>query len=557
MGPELNAAVDVPVAMLALAQGLSSPERNEKMKFSLSAAVSETVVSFRRVFALAIMLVVIAACTEPVEPTAIPSDKGVAKAGFTRLQADQPLAYTSPVHPFMAQAGLNSMHGDSYNSDVHAVAGPQGLNTTILSRVGSQAPGGMCATTTFSSDGKLITLCASMMGFRINLLEPRTLRLLAEYSLPLRSSSYRALLHLDRSIIMEDTSGAYFYLDHEDRVVMADNKQIIHRIAYRQTGRDSWEFYQEESWDLSATIPSDCLRPNNPFPAGECDPITAVMPDYSGLIWWVTRAGRVGTLGKASGALNMIQLADEEIQNGFAVAQDGVYIVSDKAMYAFRAAPSGLPEVIWREPYDRGSARKVGSINQGSGTAPTLLSNYVTITDNADGRINLLVYRRQLGASSERLVCKVPLFSEGHSAAENSMIAFNRSIILENNAGYTSVFGEHDWATAGGGIVRVDVRENESGCDIIWQSSERAPSVVPKLALSTGIAYFYNFMPAEDGTIAWYLMGLDYVTGETLFKIHTGNGKNFDNNWAPITLGSDGTAYVGTSKGLLAIYDEI
>jgi len=139
----------------------------------------------------------------------------------------------------MAQAGLNSMHGDSYNSDVHAVAGPQGFNTTILSRAGSQAPGGMCATTTFTRDGKLITLCASIMGFRINLLEQKTLRLLAEYILPLRSSSYRALLQLDRSIIMEDTSGAYFYLDHEDKVVMADNKQIIHRIAYRQIGRET------------------------------------------------------------------------------------------------------------------------------------------------------------------------------------------------------------------------------------------------------------------------------------------------------------------------------
>ena len=50
-------------------------------------------------------------------------------------------------------------------------------------------------------------------------------------------------------------------------------------------------------------------------------------------------------------------------------------------------------------------------------------------------------------------------------------------------------------------------------------------------------------------------MGVDYATGKTLFKIHTGNGKNFDNNWAPITLAADGTAYVGTSKGLLAIFD--
>jgi hypothetical protein len=35
----------------------------------------------------------------------------------------------------------------------------------------------------------------------------------------------------------------------------------------------------------------------------------------------------------------------------------------------------------------------------------------------------------------------------------------------------------------------------------------------------------------------------------------TGIGTAFDNNWAPLTLGPDGTAYVGTSRGLVAIWD--
>lgn len=525
------------------------------MKNRFSGTFLIMALGFRRVCLLAIMLSVMAACTEPVEPVAIVSDQGDFEPTFTVMLSDQPLAYQAPRYPFMSQAGLNSMHADSYNSDVHAVAGPRGVNTRIVSRAGSRAPGGMCATTTFTADGKIISLCASINGFRIHLLEPRTLRLLAEYVLPLRSSSYSALVHLDPRIIMEDTSGAYFYLDQEDRVVMADNEQVIHRIGHRQAGEDSWEFYQEHSWDLSESVPNDCFRPSNPFPTGECDPITAVLPDYNGLIWWVTRAGRIGTLNQASGALNMIQLNGEEIQNGFAVAEDGIYIVSDTALYALRAA-AGKPDIIWRETYDRGSKRKVGSINQGSGTAPSLFGSYVTITDNADGKINLLVYERLENQLSERLVCRVPLFIDAHSAAENSMIAFNRSVIIENNAGYISVFAENDWSSAGGGINRIDVREDASGCDIIWQSKERAPSVVPKLALSTGVAYFYSFLQGQDGTIAWYLMGLDYSTGKTLFKIHTGNGKNFDNNWAPITLATDGTAYIGTSKGLLAIFDE-
>lgn len=34
-----------------------------------------------------------------------------------------------------------------------------------------------------------------------------------------------------------------------------------------------------------------------------------------------------------------------------------------------------------------------------------------------------------------------------------------------------------------------------------------------------------------------------------------GTGIDYDNNWAPITLGPDGTAYVGVFDGLTAVHD--
>ncbi len=138
---------------------------------------------------------------------------------------------------------------------------------------------------------------------------------------------------------------------------------------------------------------------------------------------------------------------------------------------------------------------------------------------------------------------------------DNSMIGINRSIILENNAGYTHARGQHDWSNAGGGITRIDIREDETGCDTIWESQERSTSTVPKLSLGSGLAYFYTFMPQDDGENAWYFTAVDFETGETKFKILTGAGRDFDNNWAPITLAPDGTAYVGTSTGIVAIWD--
>ncbi|MGW1926740.1 hypothetical protein ACWCQ0_48565, partial [Streptomyces massasporeus] len=75
----------------------------------------------------------------------------------------------------------------------------------------------------------------------------------------------------------------------------------------------------------------------NLFPSGVCDPVTSVMPDWQGRIWWVTRLGRVGTVDPATGALRAIRLDGEEIQNSFSVAEDGVSLVTDHALYSFDA----------------------------------------------------------------------------------------------------------------------------------------------------------------------------------------------------------------------------
>jgi hypothetical protein len=51
-------------------------------------------------------------------------------------------------------------------------------------------------------------------------------------------------------------------------------------------------------------------------------------------------------------------------------------------------------------------------------------------------------------------------------------------------------------------------------------------------------------------------MALDFASGQTRFKALTGVVQAFDNNWSPITLAPDGTAYVGTFGGLVALWDK-
>lgn len=171
------------------------------------------------------------------------------------------------------------------------------------------ALGGECATVTFDKDGRIVTVCGTFTGFLVKLLDPRTLETLAEYKLPQRPSTVEAITRLDFSKIFKDTSGgAYSYLDNEDRLVLADSRQHIVRLAHEQSADGSWRFRVTDDWDLTGQVPHDCVSWTNLYPSGTCDPVTSVMPDWQGRIWWVTRQGRVGTVDPAVGTIKSVQL---------------------------------------------------------------------------------------------------------------------------------------------------------------------------------------------------------------------------------------------------------
>ncbi|MGW2747840.1 hypothetical protein [Streptomyces sp. NPDC001450] len=464
-----------------------------------------------------------------------------------------------PQHPFLAANGRSGMHADAWGSATYPWNGPLGRQP----QVGSERMallGGECANVTFDREGRIVTVCGTFTGFLVKLLDPRTLTTLAEYKLPQRPSTVEAITRLDFSRIFKDTSGgAYSYLDDQDRLVLADSRQHLLRLAHRQSPDGTWSFGVTDDWDLGSHVPHDCVTWTNLHPSGDCDPVTSVMPDWTGRIWWVTRQGRVGTVDPATGTIRSIQLTGEEIQNSFSVAEDGVAIVSDHALYDFRATADGTPEVIWRQTYDRGTGTKPGSVNQGSGTTPDIFGEggqYVAVTDNADDRMHVLVYRRDPAVPADRrLVCEIPVFGSGASTTDNSLISWGNSLVVENNYGYENITSLTLGRSVVGGVTRIDVRKDGSGCDTMWESGERSPSTVPKLSTANGLLYLYTKDPNPLGIDAWYLTAVDFRTGETRFKQLVGTGINYDDNWAPITLGPEGTAYVGVFNGLTAVHD--
>jgi hypothetical protein len=454
-----------------------------------------------------------------------------------------------PANPHMSSSGANSMHSDTYASDTHPWAGPVGRDPVV-----TFAGKGPCAGMGVTREKLLLLQCGGAQNFTLRLVDPVTLKDLASYNLPPRPSTLEAVKNADLDRIYSDSSGAYFFLDDHDRAVVADAAQHIQRIAHVQDQSGAWSFRQEDDWDLTRYLPHDCTSTSNPLPSDECDPVTGVLPDWDGLLWFVTRHGLVGTLDPRDGRVHLMRLRGEEIENSHAVSESGVSVVSDHALYQFRARRDGTPYVVWRVTYDRGTHRKVGQINQGSGTTPTFLGRrYVAITDNADPRMHVNIYRRADRVDGRRLVCSVPVFGAGASVSENSLVGWGNAVLVENNSGYVNPTTRLTGATQPGGVTKVVLRHGR--CSVAWTNPVVSPSVVPKLARGNGLLYLYSPHPVLPGLDDWGLAVVDWRTGRTVRWIKTGTGPGFDSAWAPITLGPRGYAYVSCFGGLISIRD--
>jgi hypothetical protein len=457
--------------------------------------------------------------------TPIPSVPGpVAVPRFVGAPAvaDPIGSFAVPQNPHLAPNPYNSMHDDGYGTNSYPGAGPLGHKPKVNSRLYGVEE---CATVTLDSDGRLVGLCINAFGPVLRLIDPTTLRRLAARKLPGRKLG-------TANPLTDLCGGAYFYLDQNDRAVVATTAKTIEVVA--DTGS---ALHLQRTYDVSsAVVGDDCL--------------VALMPDWSGHIWFVTGGGVVGTVNPVTGAVHSLALPGEIIDNSFSVDETGgVFIVTDHALYRFDAGAGGAPVITWRQSYDRGSRKKPGQLAQGSGTTPTLLGgDLVAITDNADPRMNVLAFHRSTGAP----VCGTAVFAPGASDTENSLVAVGQSVIVENNYGYKDPTATLGGKTTSPGIARVDLAKGN--CTVAWTSQEIAPTSVPKASLANGLVYVYT-KPAATLVDAWYLTAIDIRTGKTAFSQLTGTGPGYNNHYASIYLGPDGSAYIPTLTGMVRVHD--
>jgi hypothetical protein len=441
-----------------------------------------------------------------------------------------------PQNPFLATGPWSNIHNDTWMTDAYPGGGPIGFNLQATS--GAAQPG-VCGTIAFDSRGRIVTVCASNIAPpQVRLVDPETLAVLATLDLP------NAPPIGDTPTFQDYTSGGYFFLDNRDRIWVSTKTNHVLVIGQTEAG-DGFEIVRD--FDLSGVLDPTEER------------ISSVLPDFGGRLWFVSKqSGTVGTIDRKTKVIRKLRLG-ERVQNSFTVGKDGIYLASSRKMYRLGTTRNGTPKVVWKVRYRNTGQTKPGQADAGTGTTPTILKGgLVAITDNADP-MNVVVYRTaaRLKRGKKRTVCEVPVFPKGKGATENSLIGAARSLIVENNYGYTDPFAPGaDQVVTEAGFARVDVRADGRGCRKVWTNrTERAPSVVPKMSTRTGLIYTYTRPPDPSGSQGYYWTAINFRNGKTVWSRYAGSGFFFNNNYAGLALGPDGSAYLGVIGGIIRLSD--
>lgn len=547
-------------------------------------------------------------------------------------------------HPFMKYGYTSAMHEDSYSSDVSNLPGPLPDNVSVqYFHVLQKNKGfsGMCPAFDFVNDSTLVTLSFGRENTTLLLLNAGdTLNVLDQIEVPGRGTKVMEMIgKKGREKIFHNTAGgAYSYLSQDDNYYIPGSNNNILRIKIKDR---KFENESIESINIKNQIEAGNFVDKHLTAKDKANLLTALMPDVNGNVWFTSRHGIVGILHKGDltdegctkvyatyiglfGTVDKINkhlgthfknieeidsykeiedyseefkekfreifmLSDEtteEIQNSFSIGKDGVYIVSNYALYKlwFNESTKRIElDPNWKQAfksnelvYNNDRKVKPGQLNAGSGTTPTLLDDrFVAICDNDAGQVNLCIYYQKTG----HLVSKHKLFNDAGAAVENSVVAYDNSFIVANTYGYEDPFKNNDTP---GGIMRFDYNEEKKIFELVenWPKSGiyDCKTATPKLSTATGMMYVYNRSDNDfDGYNDWQVSGIDYKTGLRVFYIkpffEKGNFKDninfllkwgslgsknydrkvFNNIWGTFTIGPNNSLYVGSYRGFIRI----
>ncbi|KEQ14076.1 hypothetical protein [Endozoicomonas numazuensis] len=144
------------------------------------------------------------------------------------------------------------------------------------------------------------------------------------------------------------------------------------------------------------------------------------------------------------------------------------------------------------------------------------------------------------------------MFKPGKSFLDNTMVGYDKSLIVQNNFGgafYELVEYEP-------GLARVDVRDDYSDCDTIWENYTVSSQTPPRLSTGDGHVYQYSRkMGTPEDVHAWYLSAHDFETGAVSSELFVASGERADNPMLSIDFMPENVMVSGVRNGILILSD--
>jgi hypothetical protein len=245
----------------------------------------------------------------------------------------------------------------------------------------------------------------------------------------------------------------------------------------------------------------------------------------------VSHGGRVGVVD--DGRVRTLDVA-EQVSQPLTVTRDGVYVVTDEALYRIGAGAGARPVAAWRAPYDGGS-----------GSPPVVLSSgLVAVADGAD-EMHVVLHR----AGDGEEVCRAAVFGDG-GATDGGLVAAGNAVVVQNAHGYGGPLSTVLGRATTRGLALVD-----SDCAVAWSVDLDVPSSPPAVSIASGLTFVYLKRHSWLGVDAWYLGAVDLRTGGLVYAVRTGLNVLADSHHGAVTLGPDGSAYVPVLGGIVRVRD--
>ena len=550
-------------------------------------------------------------------------------------------------HPFMKEGLPSAMHEDSYASDISNLQGPVPENAVVqyfqVKEKGDEFSG-MCPSFAFVDENTMVTLSFGRKNTTLLLIDIQDkIKILDAIKIPGRGHKAMELAGKKaRMALFRNTSGgAYFFLSKDNEVIIPGPEYSIFYIPIKNNRFDR---NGTVSFDILEEIEKGDLLVEGLSAKEGRNKLTAVMPDAQGNIWYTSKMGVIGVIdlqgfkkgdfqekglcpktysfyigefgllkkiekyfGKKYDRLEDLEFyregmtdveyrkelreffmidpeTREEIQNSFSIGPDGVYMVSNIALYKFRFNNETKKIELdpkWKKTfneigdqiYPNDGTQKKGQLNDGSGTTPTLMDDrFVIIADNDSLQVNVNIYSQEDG----HLIGRHSVFEKDSSACENSIVAYKNSLFIGNTSNYIDPF---DFNDTPGGIDRFDYDEGSGKFSRKknWPAEFiDAKTATPKMSTATGVIFVYNRQESsENGHYDWQLTAIDYETGRKVFylrpEFEKGEFKDnisflmksfslglknydqkvFNNIWATYTFGPNNSIYIGAYRGFL------